>query len=120
MKAPFLIFPFLPVFTALTLEAQSESQPPPPVAQGPASANNPFAPPADIQRVYGPTPGTLIARETANGILENFHKVYAVTDAPRVVIYVNRELVDLDTGLKLTGHTEKYETTTSSAKHDME
>jgi hypothetical protein len=121
MKANFLLFPALPALAALVFaQAESNYQPPPPIAQAAAPAEPNFNPSADHQRLYGPADGTLIARETANGILENFHKVYVTTNAPRVVIYVNRELVDLDSGLKLTGHTEKYETTESSAKNDLE
>jgi hypothetical protein len=120
MKATLLLFPALPVFTALALQAQPDYQPPPPVAQAPARGDSPFGPPNDNQRVYGPSPGTLIARETAAGILENFHKVYATPAGPRIVIYVNRELVDLDAGMKLTGHTEKYEKTKSATKSDVE
>ena len=36
--------------------------------------------------------------------------------APRVVIYVNRTLVDTATGLKLTGRTEQFEKTDASLK----
>jgi hypothetical protein len=120
MKTPaFIFFPLLPIFTALAVEAQPGYQPSPPVVQVP-TVNNPFGPTPDNQRVYGPSASTLVARETTNGILERFHQVYAATNAPRVVIYVNRELVDLDAGMKLTGHTEKYERTETTAKHDME
>jgi hypothetical protein len=121
MKTPLLFFPFLSVFTSLALEAAQADYPvAPPVVQGAGRGETPFSLPTDNQRVFGPSPDTLVARETTNGILENFHKVYAPTNAPRIVIYVNRELVDLDTGMKLTGRTEKYETTKSSAKHDLE
>jgi hypothetical protein len=120
MKTFVFLIPALPALTALALaQEHPEYQPPPPIAQA-ATPAEPHVGPLDNQRVYGLSGATLIARETANGILENFHKVYAVTDAPRVVIYVNRELVDLDDGLKLTGRTEKYETTRSSSKNDNE
>ena len=68
------------------------------------------------QRAYGPSADTLIARQTADGILENFRKVYKTDHAPRVVIYVNRALVDTATGFKLTGHTEKYYTEAGATK----
>jgi hypothetical protein len=117
----FLLFPALPALAALAFaQAEPESQPPPPIVQAMPRTEPNFGPAADNQRLYGANSGTLIARETANGILENFHKVYATTNAPRVVIYVNRELVDLESGMKLTGHTEKYETTESSTKNDFE
>lgn len=68
------------------------------------------------QRVYGPSSDTLIARETADGILENFRKVYKTDHPPRIVVYVNRALVDTTTGLKLTSHTENYEKTDATTK----
>lgn len=123
MKANLLLlFPALPTLTLMAwAQAEPDYQPPPPVVQAtPRTEPNFGGLPADNQRLYGPNGATLIARETANGILENFHKVYATTNAPRVVIYVNRELVDLESGLKLTGHTEKYETTETSRKSDVE
>jgi hypothetical protein len=64
--------------------------------------------PGGSQRAYGPSADTLIARQTADGILENFRKVYKTDHAPRIVIYVNRALIDTTSGLRLTGHTEKY------------
>jgi hypothetical protein len=108
--------------------AQATAQPAPmlpPVVQTyppmPApAANNASAPLAQNggQRVYAPAGGdTLIARQTADGILEGFRKVYNKTDhAPRIVIYVNRALVDTSSGLKLTGHTEKYYTDAGATK----
>jgi len=121
MKAITLLIPALPALTALALTAAERApQPPPPVVQLPARSDSPFDPPTDNQRLYGPSGATLIAREATNGILENFRKVYATPNGPRIVVYVNRELVDLESGLKLTGHTEKYEATESSAKNDLE
>ncbi|HEX2854415.1 MAG TPA: hypothetical protein VHO24_14355 [Opitutaceae bacterium] len=120
MKANFLLlFPALPAIAVLALaQAEPEPQLPPPVVQAPAEPR--VAPRPDNQKLYGPSGDTLIGRETANGILEGFRKVYTATSTPRIVVYVNRELVDLDSGLKHTGHSEKYEKTQSSAKNDME
>jgi hypothetical protein len=68
------------------------------------------------QRVYGPSGDTLIAQQTAEGILEGFRKTYVTDGAPRVVIYVNRALVDTASGLKLTERTEKFEKTDNSQR----
>ncbi len=46
------------------------------------------------QQAYGPSGDTLIARQAVDGVLENFRRVYTSDGAPRVVIYVNRALVD--------------------------
>lgn len=109
---------FAPVALALSscLTAQPARQPPappPPVAQAlPRQAVPPAAAPA--QRTYGPSSDTLIARPNAEGILEGFRKAYTTDGAPRVVIYVNRALIDTTSGLKLKGRTENYERTDNS------
>ena len=99
---------------------QSAAVPPPVVQAGPRVAQpapqpgQPAAP--SPQRVYAPTADTLIARQTADGILEGFRNAYRTDGAPRVVIYVNRALVDTATGLKLTDRTENFEKTDASLK----
>lgn len=87
---------------------------PPPVAQ---ALPRPVAAPQAIepqpqQRIYSTAAETLISRQAAEGIVEGFRKAYQTGTSPRVVIYVNRALVDTSTGLKLTGRTEQFE------KHD--
>jgi hypothetical protein len=121
MKPSLLLVPFT-VFAPLAL-AQPQSQPattPPPIAQ-PLPRVAPATPPVAQgapaqQRVYGPTADTLIARQTADGILEGFRKAYKTDGAPRVVIYVNRALIDTANGLKLTDRTEQFEKTDGSLK----
>lgn len=122
MKTIFFLVPALPALTAIALaQSQSEPQPPVPIAQvTPApSVPNPGTR-LENQRLYGPTADTLIARQTAEGIVENFRKTYTLTNVPRIVVYVNRELVDTTSGLKLTGHTENYEKTSIKTKNDLE
>jgi hypothetical protein len=68
------------------------------------------------QRVYGPSGDTLIARSTAEGIIEGFRRVYKTDGAPRVVIYVNRALVDTSSGLKLASRLENFEEGGSAQK----
>jgi hypothetical protein len=101
------------------LLGQSNEPPPlpPPVAQ--AMPRTP-APGLQIgqpaQRVYAPSADTLIAPTTAEGIIEGFRKVYKTDGAPRVVIYVNRALVDTASGLKLTDRAEQFEKTDVALK----
>ena len=120
-----LFAPFF--FLVAPLLAQPVETPTPPPPPAVVAQNFPTAAPAvsgverpltpnSGQRVYGPTADTLIARQTADGILENFRKTYKTDHAPRVVIYVNRVLVDTATGFKLTGHTEKYYTEAGATK----
>ncbi|MBI5766872.1 MAG: hypothetical protein HZA93_03705 [Verrucomicrobia bacterium] len=111
---------FAPFLVAVDLLAQATAEPapaPPPVVQAIPPATAPLAQNSG-QRVYVPVGGdTLIARPTADGILEGFKKVYHKSDgAPRVVIYVNRALIDTASGVKLTGLTEKYYTDAGATK----
>lgn len=107
----FLFAPFtLLIVPALLAQADNTLPPtPPPVYQAlPRASAEPIAQ-VSPQRVWGPSGDTLIARQSAEGIIEGFRKVYSKTDsAPRIVIYVNRTLVDTTTGMKLTAHSEKY------------
>jgi hypothetical protein len=66
--------------------------------------------------VYGPSSDTLIARTTAEGIIEGFRKIYKTDGAPRIVMYVNRALVDTAAGLKLTARTEQFEKSDTAQK----
>ena len=83
---------------ATFLAAQDSREPapvPPPIAQAPVRA-----PVAEIpragggQRVFPPSPDTLISRQNADGVLEGFRRSYKTDGAPRIVIYVNRALVE--------------------------
>lgn len=114
-----LRFGSLALLIAPLLVAQEPPPAPPPVAQAsprPAAPLPGIGQPGSQQRLYGPGGDTLISRQTAEGILEGFRKAYKTDSAPRVVIYVNRALVDTATGLKLTGRTEQFEKTDASLK----
>lgn len=100
------------------LAAQSSNQPPPPPPPVAQALPHPAVPavPAPTQRVYGPASDTLIARTTAEGILEGFRKAYTADAAPRVVIYVNRALIDTSSGMKLKDRTEHFDQADGSIK----
>lgn len=51
----------------------------------------------------------LIKPEQAQGIIEKFKVAYPKLGSPRLLIYVNRELVDENSGLKLSSRTERTE-----------
>jgi hypothetical protein len=109
----FLVLGSLTLLVAPVVSAQTTPAPatPPPVAQAlprPVAAPQPLEPQPQ-QRVYATPAETLISRQAAEGILEGFRKVYQTGAAPRIVIYVNRALVDTSTGLKLTDRTEQFE-----------
>ncbi|MBL9187646.1 MAG: hypothetical protein JNK23_09225 [Opitutaceae bacterium] len=87
------------LLAAPLLFAQSPEAPPPlppPVVQAtprPMPAN-PAIGPSFQQQNYGVSGDTLISRQSADGILEGFKKAYVKDGAPRVVICVNRALID--------------------------
>jgi len=74
----------------------------------------PVAPRPENQRLYAPGQATLVSREAAESVLQKFRAAYAKSESPRIVVYVNRELVEPDAGLKLSRHTERYEQTETS------
>jgi hypothetical protein len=51
-----------------------------------------------------------VSPEQARTIVDRFKAGYPKLAAPRMLIYVNRELVDDSTGLQLAGRTENVET----------
>jgi hypothetical protein len=112
MKTVPLLVPFsLLALTSMPAQPAAEPPPiPPPVAQAsprPPSSGLGSAP--SNQRVYGPSADTLIARPAADGIIEGFRKAYKTDGAPRIVVYVNRALVDTASGLKLASRLENFE-----------
>jgi hypothetical protein len=107
MKALFLplVLPALSV-VALAQATAPATEPPVPVTQAwPAAAAQPAAPAE--QRLYGANATPLIAPAAAQAVVDKFRAAYGTASAPRLVIYVNRSLVDA-AGLKLTGRTESY------------
>jgi hypothetical protein len=100
----------LPAFAVCSEDVVS---PPPPVAQALPGAVQPSIP-AGAQQSYGPVAEALVPRAAAERVLAAYRQSLAATPAPRVVVYVNRALVDSTGGLRLTGHTEQYEKTDST------
>lgn len=107
MKALFLplVLPALSV-VALAQATAPATEPPVPVTQAwPAAAAQPAAPAE--QRLYGANATPLITPAAAQAVVDKFRAAYGTASAPRLIIYVNRSLVDA-AGLKLTGRTESY------------
>lgn len=112
-----------PFFVASSSAQTSPAPTSPPIVQAlprgtpaPVPVPQPGQTAQSAQRVYGPSGDTLIARQAADGVLEGFRKVYVSDGAPRVVIYVNRTLVDTADGLKLTERTEYFEQSAETTK----
>ena len=70
------------------------AEPPPPVTH---VVRPPAVQPvltAEAPRVYAPSPDTLVVKVTADGVVEGFRRSYARDGAPRIVVYVNRALLE--------------------------
>lgn len=115
-----LLVPLTFVATPL-LDAQNAPQPEPPVpvTQAPPPPDRSLLTPngGENQKLYGPARGSLITPEAAKDLIARFRAAYVKDGAtPRIAVYVNRELVDTESGLQLTGHTEKYTDKTNTEK----
>lgn len=63
---------------------------------------------------------TLISREQARQIIEQFQAACLKLGNPRFLIYVNRELVDEQSGMKLAGRTESTEASRDTVASNFE
>lgn len=88
---------------------------PPPVAQALPGAIQPTIP-SGAQQSYGPVAEALVPKAAAERVLAAYRQSLAGSAAPRIVVYVNRALVDSTGGLRLTGHTEQYEKTDAGTR----
>jgi len=119
-RRAFLLAP-LAAFLSPVLFAQPDRPPEPPVPVTQARPDRTpqqalLTPPAgENQKVYG-SQSALISAEAAQALSEKFRAAYGQTSSPRIVIHVNRALVDTNAGLRLTGRTEKYHESTSTRK----
>jgi hypothetical protein len=61
----------------------------------------------------------LIAPEQAKGLIDRFKASYAKLGSPRMVLYVNRDLVDETSGVKLTERKERVQSTSTEVKTEF-
>ena len=98
--------------------AAKEPEAPVPVTQGSTPAPASRETDNYDQRVYGP--GTsIIAPDKARAVLDAFRTANEKLGSPRYLIFVNRELVE-DSGLKLSGRTERTESSRSETNSSFE
>ena len=90
-----------------TATAQEKVAPPVATAPAPASEKQEFV----YDQKPLPARQPLVRQEQANAIVEKFKAAYPKLGHPRFLIYVNRDLVDEQSGLKMIARTEKTETT---------
>jgi hypothetical protein len=105
-------------FFAVTAQAAKEPQAPVPVTQvtTPAPASRETY--NYEQRAYGPA-GSIIAPDKARAVLDAFRAANEKLGKPRYLIVVNREMVE-DSGLKLSGRTERTESSRSETQSSFE
>ena len=123
MKTRITLSLFLVASAAAPAFAEKDQQPEPPVpiTQGyPKQYNQPAVDsPETQQRLYGPG-GSLIAPEKAKQVVDAFRGAYEKLGKPRVLFFVNRELVDEGASLKLSSRTEKTESVHDEKKSSFE
>lgn len=96
-------------------------QVPPPISVAPAP---PVAPAAGPVYVYDQKPlagrPALVQPDQAQAIIDRFKKAYPQLGSPRLLIYVNRDLVDENSGLKMIARTEKSDTVRTRSSSDFQ
>jgi hypothetical protein len=105
------------------LGAQAETAPAPQPEPKPVISSAPFPAPAEgipgyvPSYVYDqhpvPAPGPLVSAQQAQEIVDRFKATYTKLNSPKMLVFVNRELVDHKSGVVLTARKE----TTTSVKH---
>lgn len=71
------------------------------------------------QRSYAPQP-FLVDPDQANEIIEQFKKAYDKLGSPIVAMYVNRALIDQESGVRMTHHSVKTKTIRGEVHSDFE
>jgi hypothetical protein len=122
----FLVTFCLMAMAASTVPAQGNRQPNPPKSSPPPPPPVVLAPTAPSPRgafVYQQRPvqgqQQLVSSEQAQAIIDRFKEAYPKLGSPRMLIYVNRELVDEQSGMKLTSRTQRTDTTRNEVKTDF-
>ncbi|HWZ94817.1 MAG TPA: hypothetical protein VNW30_06445 [Opitutaceae bacterium] len=118
MKTHVLFLSALSFFPAIFTFADQPPEPPVPVV--PTMPPPAAVRPADNQQLYGGSQAPLVTPEAAKALIDKFRAAFVQNDSPRFVFYVNRELVDVESGLKLTQRTERTEAERHDVKSDME
>jgi hypothetical protein len=69
-----------------------------------------------------PLPGyqVFVTRDQADAVVNKFKEAYPKLGNPRVLIYVNRDLVDTQSGMRLTARNEKVDTTRTKIDSTVE
>lgn len=99
-------------------KVQTANPPPAPPPPPPVSVVNPPAAPQPPyvydQKLASGGAQALVTPEQAKALVERFKAGYPALGSPRLVIFVNRELIDQNTGMRMIARTEKIESGTNS------
>ena len=116
MKRCLLILALGTASTLLAQEKRAVKDPPPPVVKDIPAA------PSEQVYIYDQQPvqnrPVLVSQEQANNVLQRFRAAYPELGSPRMVLFVNRELVDEQSGMRLTGRTERTQRNTTQVETD--
>lgn len=114
--------------TAPLLDAGAQSNspfrsPPPPVHMTMEAAKTSAAPSGETY-VYDqkPLPGVpvLVTKEQADAVVGKFKDAYPKLGNPKLLLYVNRDLVDTKSGMRLTSRNEKVDSARSKVSSTVE
>ena len=72
------------------------------------------------QKPMGIAPAPLVTREQADEVVNKFKTAYSKLGSPRIVVYVNRELIDSESGTRLTSRSETIDTTRSKVNSTID
>lgn len=123
MKTKFVFASLLMAASTLRADPPQRTVDVPPAPQPPPPVVTPLPPQNTTQQfvyndqIVAPQPA-LITQDQARAVLEHFRNSYKKLGEPRILIYVNRELVDDKSGLKLSARYEKTSTISSLSQND--
>lgn len=72
------------------------------------------------QRLYAPENRSIIPPDQARALVEKFAEAYGKLGKPRLLFYVNRDLVDARSGLRVTKRTERTEADRAETRSDVD
>jgi|HubBroStandDraft_2_1064218.scaffolds.fasta_scaffold141977_2 hypothetical protein len=108
MKISIFFFSVLSLLPA-TFVLADDQPPEPPVPVVPASPPPAAVRAPDNQQLYGGVQAPLVTPGAAKALIDKFRAAFVQNEGPRFIFYVNRELIDAESGLKLTQRTERTE-----------
>lgn len=114
---------FLAAIGAATVTVQAQSRTDgerPPLAQQVPAMPPSLAPTDAGQKLYAPENRSIVAPEQARAVVDKFAEAYGKLGKPRILFYVNRDLVDANSGLHVTKRTERTEADRGETKSDVD